>query len=118
VILLQETLSHDYDPALFRGYRVFTSLSSPSPSPFHKRGFGMLIAVRDHSGSSAQLWGSTSSSLWVKVTFMGAHSPPLYVGGVYVPPEGSPRLQEVPMPHRMAELEGRIQEALLDGSVV
>jgi len=121
VILLQETLSHAYDPALFRGYRVFLSLSSPSFSPLplpHKRGLGMLIAVRDHSGYSAQLWGSTSSSLWVKVTFMGAHSPPLYVGGVYVPPEGSPRLQEVPMPHRMAELEGRIQEALLDGSVV
>jgi hypothetical protein len=79
---------------------------------------GMLIAVRNSLAYSAQSWGSTSSSLWVKLEFLGGQCPPLFIAGVYLPPEGSPRLQDTPLPHRITELEGRIHEALLSGSVV
>ena len=103
LVLFQKTNSKYIDPSFFPGFQLF---HTQVPMHTHKRGHGLVIAVKENTVFCAQLWAKTSSTLWVCLRFKDESHPPLYVGNVYIPPAGSPLLRQISLDVRFGEIDG------------
>ena len=99
----------------FQDLKVF---ATPSEGSFDRKGYGLIVAVRESTFIGAQLWAKTYSSLWVCLRFVGDLHPPIYIGNVYVPPLGSPLLSTYDLDMRFGELSGVLQALQEDHNYV
>jgi exonuclease III len=107
LILLQETRCTHVGSNSLPGFKIFTT---PSELSSNKRGYGLIVAVKETTLFGAQLCSITSSSLWVCLRFRGDIHPAIYIGNVYIPPIGSPLLSANDLDWRFGELSGKIHE--------
>jgi exonuclease III len=112
IILLQETRCIHVDPNLLPGFKICTT---PLELSSNKRGYGLIIAVKETKLVAAQFCSHTSSSLWVRLRFRGDIHPCIHIGNIYIPPIGSPLLSTNDLDWRFGELSGKINE--LEGDV-
>jgi hypothetical protein len=111
--MLTETRSVALPPELLSTHTLI-QISASQPS---RAGEGMLIAVRKCVTLSTQKWASDASSLWVKLTSI--HFPrPLFLGCCYLPPAGSAKLIDTPLPARFSALQNHITTASVLGDVL
>lgn len=81
-------------------------------------GEGILVAVKRHTAYSAQLLSSDESSVWVKVQHVSHDQRVLFVSAVYLPPQGSRKLQQLSLQDRLDGLATTAAAAAEIGDVV
>ena len=112
IIALTETQRPDFAPSLLQGYEHL-AVHAPVGG---RRGHGLALYVRENISSGVSVWrhDAEQSVLWVRfpgMTFGVDRS--VFLGVVYMPPQGSHRLQLQSQEQRYAELAaqaGRAQE--------
>ena len=100
IVLLTETQVEHVPSDLLPGY----SVAAVPASRQHRNGEGMLVAVRHSHLYHVTDFTSDDTALWVRLTFSNSAAPSLFVAVCYVPPQGSPKLQQVDLPSRMQTL--------------
>jgi exonuclease III len=112
VILFSETRRDIWDDSLLPGYSVaFVPASRPG-----QPGEGLALAVRHSPSYIVYDWGSNCTALWVKLQFQCGTC--LLVGSSYVPPQGSPQLQEPDLSARFTGLTRDVMAARQEGLVL
>jgi len=112
VILLTETRMDSWDESALPGYSVaFIPARQPGQA-----GEGFVVAVRRSPHYTVSDWGSSETTLWVRLQFLDGVR--LVVGACYIPPQGSAQLQGVDVDARMVRLTSDILAALDEGYVV
>ena len=117
IVALTETQRPEFAPSLLQGY-VHFAVHAPVGG---RRGHGLAIYVRDDIASGVSIWKHDVelSILWLK--FPGASfgvDRSVFLGLVYLPPQGSHRLQLQPMDQRYVELAAHVGHAQDNGHVL
>jgi hypothetical protein len=111
VLLLSKTRRDVWDGSLLPGYSVaFVPASRPG-----QPGEGLALAVRRSRSYIVYDWGSNCTTLWVKLQFQCGTC--LLIGSSYVPPQGSPQLQEPDLTTRFTGLTRDVMAARQEGLV-
>ena len=110
IVALTETQRPEFAPSLLQGYEHF-AVHAPVGG---RRGHGLAIYVRDYIASGVSVWKHDVelSVLWLK--FPGASfgvDRSVFLGVVYLPPQGSHRLQLQPLDQRYVELAAHVGHA-------
>ena len=117
VVALTETQRPESAPPLLGGYECF---SVPSPVS-GRRGYGLAVYVRDSLADGVSVWKHDVelSVLWLKFPggAFGVESC-VFLGVVYVPPQGSHRVQVQSQQQRLAELASQASGAGQMGHVL
>ena len=96
LVLLTETGVESVPSGLFDGFSV-----AEIPAEQNGRaGQGLLLAVRNNSRYHVEDHTSDSTALWVRLCPTASQAP-LLVGVCYLPPAGSPQLQQHSFPDRL-----------------
>ena len=117
MVALTETQRPDFADPLLEGYQHFSV-----PSPLNgRRGYGLSIYVREGWASGISIWkiDPELSVMWLK--FPGSIfclDAPVFFGVVYIPPQGSHRLQQFSCEERFAELASHVGQAQALGHVL
>ena len=117
IVALTETQRPEFAPALLQGYEHF-AVHAPLAG---RKGYGLAVYVRDSIATGVSVWKHDveMSVLWLR--FPGATfnvDSCVYLGVVYVPPQGSHRLQAQSQDQRYAELAAHVGQVESLGHVV
>lgn len=81
-------------------------------------GEGLLVAVRRCATYYSERWAADASTLWVKVSPVGALGAPLLVAASYIPPASSNKLQRCSAATRFERIARHVAQAAAVGAVV
>jgi exonuclease III len=113
VILLTETRLDVWDDHALPGHWVaFIPARQPGQA-----GEGFVVAVRRSTQYVVTDWGSSDTTLWVRIQFLDGSR--LVVGACYIPPpQGSPQLHHNDLNARMVKLSSDVLAATHEGYVL